>query len=248
MSNSHHTRPNPAASPHVLQNAIRNLAVHIVKYQFSTNNVQVVGLGSGSTVAAIINEIAKLPHKIGTEFVTTSIQIKQEAENNGLKIVDENRIPNIDIVIDGADQVDSKFYMIKGGGGALLKEKVLISAAKRVVIIADSKKFVDKFTCPIPIEVHPFARSMVWIKLQEAGGIPKLRTDEKGYPFITENGNIIFDTSFNLVSNIPANELNLKNIPGIIEVGLFTRRADVYYKAKSDGSFEMISPSIDTNR
>src|ERR687886_1730994 len=235
MSDSYHISPHPAPSPHVLQNAIRNLALHLVKYQFSTDNVQVVGLGSGSTVAAIVNEIAKLPDKIGTEFVTTSIQIKQEAENNGLKIVDENRIPNIDIVIDGADQVDSKFFMIKGGGGALLREKVLISAAKRVIIIADSNKFVDNFSRSIPIEVHPFARSIVWIKLQEAGGIPKLRTVQKGYPFITENGNIIYDTSFNMQYNVPANELNLKNIPGVVEVGLFTRRADVYYKAKSDG-------------
>src|ERR687886_1021662 len=243
MSDSYHISPHPAPSPHVLQNAIRNLALHLVKYQFSTDNVQVVGLGSGSTVAAIVNEIAKLPDKIGTEFVTTSLQIKQEAENNGLKIVDENRIPNIDIVIDGADQVNSKFYMIKGGGGALLKEKVLISAAKRVVIIADSNKFVDEFSLPIPIEVHPFARSIVWIKLQEVGGTPKLRTGEKGYPFITESGNIIFDTSFNRLSSIPTNELNLKNIPGIIEVGLFTRCADIYYKAKYDGSFEATSPS-----
>ena len=116
-----------------------------------------------------------------------------------------------------------------------------MSAAKRAVIIADSNKFVDEFSRPIPIEVHPFARSIVWIKLQEAGGMPKLRTSEKGYPFITENGNIIFDTSFNLLSNVPANELNLKNIPGVLEVGLFTRRADVYYKAKSDGSFETIA-------
>jgi ribose 5-phosphate isomerase A len=215
----------------------------MVKYLFTTENARVVGLGSGSTVAAVVNEIAKLPDNIGREFVTTSLQIKQEAENNGLKIVDENQIPNIDIVIDGADQVDSKFYMIKGGGGALFKEKVLISAAKKVVIIADSNKFVDEFSLPIPIEVHPFARSMVWIKLQEAGGIPKLRTSEKGYPFITESGNIIFDTSFTRLSSIPTNELSLKNIPGIIEVGLFTRCADIYYKAKYDGSFEATSPS-----
>ena len=239
MSNPY---PPLAPSPsRALQNAIKNLAVHMVKYQFSDHKVQVVGLGSGSTVAAIVKEIAKLPDKNRTEFVATSLQIKKEAENSGLKMVDENRIPNIDIVIDGADQVDSKFHMIKGGGGALLKEKVLISAAKRVIIVADSNKFVDKFNRPIPIEVHPFARSIVWIKLQEAGGIPKLRTIEKGYPFITENGNIIFDTSFNLLSNVPAKELNLKNIPGVLEVGLFTRRADVYYKAKSDGSFETIA-------
>ena len=238
MSNLNHSHPAPSP-PNILHDAIKNLAGHLVKYQFSNDSVQVVGLGSGSTVAGIVKEMSKSLDKITLEFIATSLQIKQEAEKNGLKIVDENRIPNIDIVIDGADQIDSRFYMIKGGGGALLKEKVLISAAKRVVIIADSNKFVNEFSSSIPIEVHPFARSIVWIKLQEAGGIPKLRTVEKGYPFITENGNIIYDTSFNMQYNVPANELNLKNIPGVVEVGLFTRRADVYYKAKSDGSFEV---------
>ncbi len=238
MSNLNHSHPAPSP-PNILHDSIKNLAGHLVKYQFSNDSVQVVGLGSGSTVAGIVKEMSKSLDKITLEFIATSLQIKQEAEKNGLKIVDENRIPNIDIVIDGADQIDSRFYMIKGGGGALLKEKVLISAAKRVVIIADSNKFVNEFSSSIPIEVHPFARSIVWIKLQEAGGIPKLRTVEKGYPFITENGNIIYDTSFNMQYNVPANELNLKNIPGVVEVGLFTRRADVYYKAKSDGSFEV---------
>jgi ribose 5-phosphate isomerase A len=238
MSNLNHSHPAPSP-PNILHDAIKNLAGHLVKYQFPNDSVQVVGLGSGSTVAGIVKEMSKSLDKITLEFIATSLQIKQEAEKNGLKIVDENRIPNIDIVIDGADQIDSRFYMIKGGGGALLKEKVLISAAKRVVIIADSNKFVNEFSSSIPIEVHPFARSIVWIKLQEAGGIPKLRTVEKGYPFITENGNIIYDTSFNMQYNVPANELNLKNIPGVVEVGLFTRRADVYYKAKSDGSFEV---------
>ena len=238
MSNLNNSHPAPSP-PNILHDPIKNLAGHLVKYQFSNDSVQVVGLGSGSTVAGIVKEMSKSLDKITLEFIATSLQIKQEAEKNGLKIVDENRIPNIDIVIDGADQIDSKFYMIKGGGGALLKEKVLISAAKRVVIIADSNKFVNEFSSSIPIEVHPFARSIVWIKLQEAGGIPKLRTVEKGYPFITENGNIIYDTSFNMQYNVPANELNLKKIPGVVEVGLFTRRADVYYKAKSDGSFEV---------
>jgi ribose 5-phosphate isomerase A len=221
--------------------AMRNLAICVVKQQFSTtNNNRVIGLGSGSTVAAIVREMAKLPDKKRLEFVVTSIQIKKEAENSGLKIVDENRIPYIDIVFDGADQIDSKFRMIKGGGGALLKEKIIISAAKRVVIVADSNKYVDVFSLSIPVEVHQFARSIVSIKLEEAGGVPKLRTIEKGYPFITENGNIILDTSFNLLTDVRKKELELKNIPGVLEVGLFTRRADIYYKAKTDGSFETI--------
>jgi ribose 5-phosphate isomerase A len=226
---------------HLLQDAIKNLAIHAVRQQLSTTNSnQVIGLGSGSMVAAIVREMAKLPDKKRLEFVATSLQIKKEAENSGLKIVDENRIPYIDIVFDGADQIDSEFRMIKGGGGALLKEKVIMSAAKRVVIAADSNKFVDVFSLSVPVEVHQFARSIVSIKLEGEGGIPKLRTIEKGYPFITENGNIILDTTFNLLMDVRKKELELKNIPGVLEVGLFTRVADIYYKAKIDGSFETI--------
>jgi ribose 5-phosphate isomerase A len=106
--------------------------------------------------------------------------------------------------------------------------------------MADSNKFVDAFSRSIPIEVHPFARSVVGVKLKTTGGQPKLRTIEKDYPFITENGNIILDTTFTSVADGLKKELELKGIAGVLEVGLFTRRADVYYKAKSDGSFEII--------
>jgi ribose 5-phosphate isomerase A len=230
-----------SSSSSLLHDAIKNLAIDVVKRELATdNNYQVIGLGSGSTVAVIVREMAKLPNKKVLEFVAASLQIKREAEKSGLKLVDENRIPDIDIVFDGADQIDSKFCMIKGGGGALLKEKILISAAKRVVIMADSNKFVDEFSRSIPIEVNPFARSVVGFKLKTAGGQPKLRTIEKDYPFITENGNIVLDTTFPSVADAQKKELQLKGIAGVLEVGLFTRRADIYYKAKSDGSFEII--------
>lgn len=228
-------------SSSLLHDAVKNLATDVVKRELSRdNNNQVIGLGSGSTVTVIVREMAKLPNKKTLEFVAASLQIKREAEKSGLKLVDENRIPDIDIVFDGADQIDSKFCMIKGGGGALLKEKILISAAKKVVILADSNKFVEAFSRSIPIEVHPFARSIVGIKLENTGGIPKLRTIEKDYPFITENGNIVLDTTFTSLTDVQKKELELKGIAGVLEVGLFTRRADVYYKAKSNGSFEII--------
>jgi ribose 5-phosphate isomerase A len=229
------------SSSSLLHDAVKNLATDVVKRELSRdNNNQVIGLGSGSTVAVIVREMAKLPNKKTLEFVAASLQIKREAEKSGLKLVDENRIPDIDIVFDGADQIDSKFCMIKGGGGALLKEKILISAAKKVVILADSNKFVEAFSRSIPIEVHPFARSIVGIKLENTGGIPKLRTIEKDYPFITENGNIVLDTTFTSLADVQKKELELKGIAGVLEVGLFTRRADVYYTAKSNGSFEII--------
>jgi ribose 5-phosphate isomerase A len=217
---------------------VQKLAKDAVK---RVKGAKVVGLGSGSTVAHIVREMAKLPDKVSIEFIPTSLQIKLEAEKSALRLADESRIPDIDIVFDGADQIDSKFSMIKGGGGALLREKILISAAKKVVIVADASKFVQSFNRSVPIEVHPMARSTVYKKLTEIGSRPALRTLDKGYPFVTENGNIILDTTFPSIPDPKKKEIEIKSMAGVLEVGLFTRRADVYYKAKGDGTFEAIT-------
>ena len=222
-----------------LQDSIQKLAEEAVS--LVKKDVKVVGLGSGSTVGFIVREMAKLPDKESVEFVPTSLQIKVEAEKSSLRIADENRIPQTDIVFDGADQIDSKFYMIKGGGGALLREKILISVAKKVVIVADASKFVQSFSQSVPIEVHPMARSVVSKKLVEMSGQPVLRTLDKGYPLVTENGNLVLDTFFPSISDPKEMEMKLNNIAGVLEVGLFTRRADIYYKARNDGSFDTIS-------
>ena len=221
-----------------LQDSLQKLAKEAVKL---VEGAKVVGLGSGSTVALIVREMAKLPDKESVEFMPTSLQIKLEAEKSSLRMANENMIPHTDIVFDGADQIDGKFNMIKGGGGALLREKILISAAKKVVIVADATKFVQSFSRPVPMEVHPMARSVVWQKLVQMGGQPVLRTLDKGYPFVTENGNLILDTSFRSITDAKKMEVELKTIAGVLEAGLFTRRADIYYKAKNDGSFETIS-------
>lgn len=221
-----------------LQDSIQKLAKEAVKL---VEGAKVVGLGSGTTVALIVREMAKLRNKESVEFIPTSLQIKLEAEKNSLRMANENMIPHTDIVFDGADQIDGKFNMIKGGGGALLREKILISATKKVVIVADAAKFVQSFSRPVPIEVHPMARSVVWQKLVQMGGQPVLRTLDKGYPFVTENGNLILDTSFPSITDAKKMEVELKTIAGVLEAGLFTRRADIYYKAKNDGSFETIS-------
>jgi ribose 5-phosphate isomerase A len=220
------------------QDSLQKLAKDAVR---RAKDAKVVGLGSGSTVAHIVREMARLPGKESIEFVPTSLQIKLEAEKSGLLLTDESRIPDIDIVFDGADQIDGKFNMIKGGGGALLREKILISAARQVVIVADATKFVQSFTRSVPIEVHPMARSTVSRKLSQIGGRPVLRTLDKGYPFVTENGNIILDTTFASIPDPRKKEIELKMIAGVLEVGIFTRRADVYYKAKSDGTFDTIT-------
>jgi ribose 5-phosphate isomerase A len=216
---------------------MQKLAKDAVK---QVKGAKVVGLGSGSTVAHIVREMAKLP-KGSIEFIPTSLQIKLEAEKSGLHMSDESRVPDIDIVFDGADQIDSKFNMIKGGGGALLKEKILISSAKKVVIAADSTKFVQTLNKSVPIEVHPMARVAVLKKLTEMGAKPALRTLDRGYPFVTENGNVILDTTFSSIPDPKKKEVELKLIAGVLEVGLFTKRADIYYKANSDGTFETMT-------
>ena len=220
------------------QNAIHAVAKDAVR---QAQNSMVVGLGSGSTMSYIVEEMSILSRIESIEFVPTSLQIKIEAEKRLLRIADESRIPQIDIVFDGADQIDCKFNMIKGGGGALLKEKILISAAKKVVIVADETKFVKSFSRSVPVEVHPTARLFVVQKILEIGGQPLLRILDKGYPFITENGNIILDATFTSIPDPKKKEAELKCIAGVLEVGLFTRRADIYYKAKSNGTFEVIA-------
>lgn len=232
------------------------------------NNDIIVGLGSGSTVAELVKKIGTLPNKKNFIFIPTSIQIKMIAENAGLKFTDESKIPNIDLVIDGADQIDHNLNMIKGGGGALFKEKIIMYSANERIILADSKKFVPEFNLPIPIEVHPFARSTVTKRLKSMGILgkitttsspmnnrqdeshdnlsvkPIIRTIQKGYPFITENGNIIIDTKFLGILDIEKAEQEIKNIPGVIEVGLFVRKNNTqYYSVNSEGKFSVQTSS-----
>ena len=168
------------------------------------------------------------------------ISIKLEAQCSGLNLVDDDKLSEIDLVFDGADEVDGNFNMIKGGGGALLREKIAHSAAKQIIIAAESSKFVTSFSWPVPIEISPFGVNSIKKRLEDFGSNPKMRMLKEGYPYVTENGNFILDTYIDLHKDIKALEIKLKNIAGVIEVGLFTRRANTYYKAKEDGLFETI--------
>jgi ribose 5-phosphate isomerase A len=224
--------------PRSFQEAAKNLAKEAVERFVKPDRV--VGLGSGPMAAAIIREMANFDRKETLECIPTSFQIKLEAQCSGLKLVDEDRMPEVDVVFDGADEVDAEFNMIKGGGGALLREKIVHSAAKQIVIAAESRKFVPTFSWPVPIETHPFAVHIVRKKLEDAGGRPRMRMLKEGYPYVTENGNFILDTSFDFPSDIREHEVELKSIAGVVEVGLFTRHADTYYKAQEDGSFDAI--------
>ena len=235
------TKDNHNWIPEPFQKSAEAIAQDAVKQY--VKNKQIIGLGSGPMAAAIVREMGKLSNEVKEKMqcIASSTQIKRVAMDGNLTIVDPNHIPQIDVVFDGADQVDLQLNMIKGGGGALFREKILHSAAKTIVITAESFKFVHSFDRSVPIEVHPFALYALQDKIRFQQGVkPELRMLDEGYPYVTENGNFVLDTPLQSVPDVRNKEAELKNTPGVIEVGLFTKQANVYYKAKDDGSFETI--------
>lgn len=222
---------------------LQELFQHVKKH-FLNDEIQVIGLGSGKTLAALVRLMSNLSDKQSRRFIASSLQIRLEAEQSDLNIIDENQVMNIQVLFDGADQIDSEYHMIKGGGGALFKEKILFEAAEKLVIVAESAKYVNKLDRAVPIEVHPFARALFVRKLidLEAKVVDcKLRKLDNGFPFFTENGNIIFDVSFESITSIMRMNTEIKSIPGVVEVGLFARPNNVsYYKIHPDASFEVI--------
>jgi len=204
-------------------------------------NNQIIGLGSGRAATAFVKSLSLFvkKKKLNIRCVPTSLQIKLEAEKGKLHLMD-TILDKIDIVFDGADQIDKAKNLIKGGGGALLRENILISTAKKVVIMADASKFVTDFKRDVPVEVHPLARNTVTKAISKIGGKPSIRTFDRGYPFVTENGNIILDCNFGIIKKPKLLQESIKKISGVLEVGIFTRKPDIIYKAKSNGKFDVI--------
>ena len=219
-------------------NAIKALSEDALKL---VKNHQVIGLGSGRAATAFVKSLSLFvkKKKLNIRCIPTSLQIKLEAEKGKLHLMD-TILDKIDIVFDGADQIDKGKNLIKGGGGALLRENILISAAKKVVIMADDSKFVTNFKRDIPVEVHPLARNTVIKAISKIGGKPNIRTLDRGYPFVTENGNIILDCNFGVIKKPKLLREKIEKIAGVLEVGIFTRKPDIIYKAKSNGQFDII--------
>jgi len=216
--------------------ALSNDALKFVKDNY------VIGLGSGRAATTLVKSLALLikEKKFNITGVPTSLQIKLIAEKAGILVVESDQVDHIDVVFDGADQINSQKFVIKGGGGALLRENILFSLAKKIVVMADKTKFVKNFTRAVPVEIHPLARNSVAKSIKKLGGKATLRSLDRGYPFITENGNIILDCDFGTIKNPKALSQKIKQIPGVMESGIFLRKPDIVYKAKTGGKFEII--------
>ena len=216
--------------------ALSNDALKIIK------NNQIIGLGSGRAATMLVKSLAKLIKlkNYNIKGIPTSLQIKLVAEKAGIQLVEADQVNHIDIVFDGADQINSQKYVIKGGGGALLRENILFSLAKKVVVMADKTKFVKNFTRTVPVEIHPSARNSVINSIKKLGGESKIRSLDRGYTFFTENGNIILDCNFGTIKNPKALTQKIKQTAGVLESGIFLRKPDIIYKAKTNGKFEII--------
>ncbi|PIU13510.1 MAG: ribose 5-phosphate isomerase A [Hadesarchaea archaeon CG08_land_8_20_14_0_20_51_8] len=186
-----------------------------------------VGLGSGSTVAHAVKCLAKL--KLDAPFVPSSIATQRLASELGLKLASLHEYRKLDLMIDGADEVDARFNMIKGRGGAQTREKIVADAAKRVVIVVDRTKLVSLLgeKMPVPVEVLPFVYRTAIRRLAELGGKPVLRATPTGAPFVTDDGNYIVDVKFRSISNPAKLEQVINRVPGVIENGIFVGVADI---------------------
>ena len=196
----------------------------------------VVGLGTGSTVAWTIKRLGERMKEEGLEFlgVPTSFQAESLAIECGIHLTTLNQHPVLDLAIDGADQVDHRLYVIKGGGAAHTREKVVACSARRFVVVADESKYVERLTHPVPVEALPFALRLVERRLKEMGGKPVLRLGRmKDGPVITDNGNFVLDVDFGVIEEPKSLAAGISAIPGVVEHGIFDNLDELYLARES---------------
>lgn len=201
----------------------------------------IVGLGTGSTAAYAVRFLGERV-KAGLKIrgIPTSIHTQELAGSLGIPLTTLDEVQQIDVTIDGADEVDPELRLIKGGGGALLREKIVASATRKLVIIADSTKQVPmlgKF--PVPVEVIKFAEALVAKKIAALGAAVKVRADASGRKFITDEGNHILDCNFGQIPDPPALARKLADMPGVVEHGLFVGMASIALIGKGDQVLEL---------
>jgi ribose 5-phosphate isomerase A len=185
----------------------------------------IVGLGTGSTAVFATNAVAKrIQQGLKMVGIPTSMATETQARSLGIPLGTLDDHPGIDLTIDGADEVErGTLNLIKGYGGALLREKIVASATKRLIIIADESKLVDKLGTRhlVPIEVVPFGWRNAMRRIQRLDGEPSLRTNPDGSPFVTDGGHYILNCGFGIIQDPAALAKELDHIVGIVEHGLF---------------------------
>jgi ribose 5-phosphate isomerase A len=205
------------------------------------NDGDIVGLGTGSTAAFMVRALAeKVRAGLKIVGIPTSKRTGELAASLGIAVTTLDEYQDINVTIDGADEFDSQLRLIKGGGGALLREKIVASASRKLVIIADSSKQASKLgRFPLPVEVIPFAEKLVARKIVAMGAQVKLREYAYGNPFVTDEGHHILDCHFGEIDDPEKIGSELSFMPGIVEHGLFLNMASVVVVGKADGVVEL---------
>lgn len=190
---------------------------------------QIVGLGSGSTASYAIRYLAeRVRQGLKIVGIPTSQRTKDLAEQLGIPLATLGEHSKIDIDIDGADEIDPQLNLIKGGGGAFLREKIIASISRRFIVIADSAKQVQQLgKFPLPVEVVPFAQTLIKSQIEALGAQVALRQYAYGNPFVTDEGHHVLDCTFGEIPDPPALADKLRRIPGVVEHGLFIGMAEM---------------------
>jgi len=202
---------------------------------------QVVGLGTGSTAAYFIQVLGEqVKNGLRIRCIPSSDRSREQAASLGIPLTTLDECQEIDVTVDGADEVDPQLRMIKGGGGALLREKIVASATKQLVIIADATKRVPvlgKF--PLPVEVIKFAQALVTKKIEGLGAEVGLRQRADGKPYLTDENNYILDCRFGQIPDADGLARRLSDMPGVVEHGLFIGMASIVLIANGSEIVEL---------
>ncbi len=195
-----------------------------------------VGLGTGSTAAIAVKMLGeRVKGGLRITGVPTSERTRELATQLRIPLADFQKIEQLDIAIDGADEADRGLRLIKGGGGALLREKIVASAAKRFVVIVDSSKLVDRLgKFPLPVEVVRFAAPLVRRAIGRLGAEAKLRGGPDGGPFVTDESNYILDAAFGAIHDPDRLAFSLDETTGVVDHGLFIRHAHTLVVGRGD--------------
>jgi len=197
-----------------------------------------VGLGTGSTAKHMVMALGeKVRAGMKLRGVPTSRETAELARQEGIPLIDQNNAWIIDVAIDGADQVDPDFNLIKGGGGALLKEKIVAASAKQFIVLVDHTKRVPVLggLFPLPIEVVHFGWGSTAREIEALTKSRVVLRERNGTPFKTEAGNMIVDVHIDRIDQPRELEIALNNIPGVVETGLFVKRTDVLIVGTAQG-------------
>jgi ribose 5-phosphate isomerase A len=202
---------------------------------------QVVGLGTGSTAAYFIQLLSELVKKgLRIRGIPSSLRSGEQAAKLGIPLTTLDECQQIDVTVDGADEVDPQLRLIKGGGGALLHEKIVASATRQLVIVVDATKRVPvlgKF--PLPVEVIKFAKALVKKRIEALGARVELRQNADGSPFLTDENNYILDCHFGQIRGADGLANKLSDMPGVVEHGLFIGMASVVLVANGSEIIEL---------